>query len=412
MSVRIIGRPTHIPIERDVRDAAADTADLRRKADQVARGGARAAVLGANDGLVTNLCLILAVAGASAYAVVGAPRRICQPDRRRLLDGGRRMGVGRAARKNLPSACLLNCAGSSPATPGWSSASSRPTGRRRLCQRHCRASQRRAATRRGALPELHGPHRLRRQPQRARARPSLRPRARSSSSRSVRSSRWRHGSSRAAPPRSASPSSLTGIASLLIGGRGQQVERQPGPGRSRAAAGNRRAGVGDHLRNRRLVRNRDRLIAGAAATFARHATWTPDPADDRGRQLCPSVVVLRGQGADGGRTDSARSTSRRRSTTRSTGRSSIRSEAGLDVISDGEMRRASFVWAFCVADDRPARRRRAAQDGPDVARHAQRAGDRRPGRRAERDGRRRGVRLRLDAHVDPDQDPAARARSR
>ena len=66
MSVHIIGRPTHIPIERDVRDAAADTADLRRKADQVARGGARAAVLGANDGLVTNLCLILAVAGADA----------------------------------------------------------------------------------------------------------------------------------------------------------------------------------------------------------------------------------------------------------------------------------------------------------------------------------------------------------
>jgi vacuolar iron transporter family protein len=66
VSVRIMGRPTHIPIERDVRDAAADTDDLRRKADQVARGGVRAAVLGANDGLVTNLCLILAIAGASA----------------------------------------------------------------------------------------------------------------------------------------------------------------------------------------------------------------------------------------------------------------------------------------------------------------------------------------------------------
>lgn len=32
----------------------------------MARGGARAAVLGANDGLVTNLCLILAVTGANA----------------------------------------------------------------------------------------------------------------------------------------------------------------------------------------------------------------------------------------------------------------------------------------------------------------------------------------------------------
>ncbi len=41
---------------------------LRRKADQVQRGGARAAVLGVNDGLVTNLCLILGIAGASASA--------------------------------------------------------------------------------------------------------------------------------------------------------------------------------------------------------------------------------------------------------------------------------------------------------------------------------------------------------
>ena len=60
------GRPTRIPIDPVVVDAAADTAALRRKAEQVSRGGARAAVLGANDGLVTNLCLILAVAGADA----------------------------------------------------------------------------------------------------------------------------------------------------------------------------------------------------------------------------------------------------------------------------------------------------------------------------------------------------------
>jgi VIT1/CCC1 family predicted Fe2+/Mn2+ transporter len=60
------GRPTHIPIDPQVRNADADTAALRRKAEQVSRGGARAAVLGANDGLVTNLCLILAVAGANA----------------------------------------------------------------------------------------------------------------------------------------------------------------------------------------------------------------------------------------------------------------------------------------------------------------------------------------------------------
>ena len=60
--------PTRIPIEPKIQDAAADTAALRRKADQVSRGAARAAVLGANDGLVTNLCLILAVAGANASA--------------------------------------------------------------------------------------------------------------------------------------------------------------------------------------------------------------------------------------------------------------------------------------------------------------------------------------------------------
>lgn len=60
------GRPTQIPIERGVQDGAADAASLRRKADQVTRGGARAGVLGVNDGLVTNLCLILAIAGANA----------------------------------------------------------------------------------------------------------------------------------------------------------------------------------------------------------------------------------------------------------------------------------------------------------------------------------------------------------
>jgi VIT1/CCC1 family predicted Fe2+/Mn2+ transporter len=66
VNVRLSGRPTRIPIDATVQDAGADTEALRRKAQQVARGGTRAAVLGANDGLVTNLCLILAVAGADA----------------------------------------------------------------------------------------------------------------------------------------------------------------------------------------------------------------------------------------------------------------------------------------------------------------------------------------------------------
>ncbi|MEV0587248.1 VIT1/CCC1 transporter family protein [Nonomuraea sp. NPDC050310] len=40
--------------------------DLARRADQVQQGGARAAVLGVNDGLVSVLCLILGVAGAGS----------------------------------------------------------------------------------------------------------------------------------------------------------------------------------------------------------------------------------------------------------------------------------------------------------------------------------------------------------
>ncbi len=83
------GRPTHIPIDPVVVDAAADTAALRRKAEQVSRGGVRAAVLGANDGLVTNLCLILAIAGAERQRICRPPGRLCQPRRRRVLDGRR-----------------------------------------------------------------------------------------------------------------------------------------------------------------------------------------------------------------------------------------------------------------------------------------------------------------------------------
>jgi VIT1/CCC1 family predicted Fe2+/Mn2+ transporter len=55
-------------IEPRVVDSAADAAELQARVDTVARGGASAAVLGVNDGLVTNVSLILAVAGASATA--------------------------------------------------------------------------------------------------------------------------------------------------------------------------------------------------------------------------------------------------------------------------------------------------------------------------------------------------------
>lgn len=46
-----------------------DSEILARRALQVQRGGARAAVLGVNDGLVSTLCLVLAVAAAG-----GSPR--------------------------------------------------------------------------------------------------------------------------------------------------------------------------------------------------------------------------------------------------------------------------------------------------------------------------------------------------
>ncbi len=55
-------------------DAAGDAAELHRRVANVSRGAARAAVLGVNDGLVTNLCLILTVAGASASSDVSAVR--------------------------------------------------------------------------------------------------------------------------------------------------------------------------------------------------------------------------------------------------------------------------------------------------------------------------------------------------
>jgi VIT1/CCC1 family predicted Fe2+/Mn2+ transporter len=47
-------------------DRRRDSEILAKRALQVQRGGARAAVLGVNDGLVSTLCLVLGVAGAGA----------------------------------------------------------------------------------------------------------------------------------------------------------------------------------------------------------------------------------------------------------------------------------------------------------------------------------------------------------
>ncbi len=49
-------------------DPSRDAKQLQARVSTVTRGAARAAVLGVNDGLVTNVCLILAVAGASSGA--------------------------------------------------------------------------------------------------------------------------------------------------------------------------------------------------------------------------------------------------------------------------------------------------------------------------------------------------------
>lgn len=61
-------RPWLAPIEPHVSDDARDAAQLKARVDQVASGAARAAVLGVSDGLITNLSLVLALAGAQASA--------------------------------------------------------------------------------------------------------------------------------------------------------------------------------------------------------------------------------------------------------------------------------------------------------------------------------------------------------
>ena len=58
--------PTRVGPQAEVVDRESDAAILARRAAQVTRGAARAAVLGVSDGLVTNVCLILAMAGADA----------------------------------------------------------------------------------------------------------------------------------------------------------------------------------------------------------------------------------------------------------------------------------------------------------------------------------------------------------
>jgi VIT1/CCC1 family predicted Fe2+/Mn2+ transporter len=65
-TIRRLAAPTGITIDPRPATPDTDAQELAGRVARVANGGARAAVLGVNDGLVTNLCLILAVAGAHA----------------------------------------------------------------------------------------------------------------------------------------------------------------------------------------------------------------------------------------------------------------------------------------------------------------------------------------------------------
>ena len=58
--------PTRVAPQSEAADLSSDAGALEARITQVVRGAARAAVLGVNDGLVSNVCLILAVAGAHA----------------------------------------------------------------------------------------------------------------------------------------------------------------------------------------------------------------------------------------------------------------------------------------------------------------------------------------------------------
>lgn len=58
--------PTRVGPQAAAGDLHEEAMALEGRISQVVRGAARAAVLGVNDGLVSNVCLILAVAGANA----------------------------------------------------------------------------------------------------------------------------------------------------------------------------------------------------------------------------------------------------------------------------------------------------------------------------------------------------------
>ena len=60
--------PAQVGPQAETGDRHTDAEELEARIVQVVRGSARAAVLGVSDGLVSNVCVILAVAGADASA--------------------------------------------------------------------------------------------------------------------------------------------------------------------------------------------------------------------------------------------------------------------------------------------------------------------------------------------------------
>jgi vacuolar iron transporter family protein len=62
----VTAAPARVGPQPEAADLYSDALELENRITQVVRGAARAAVLGVNDGLVSNVCLILAVAGADA----------------------------------------------------------------------------------------------------------------------------------------------------------------------------------------------------------------------------------------------------------------------------------------------------------------------------------------------------------
>lgn len=74
----------------NTKDRQEHTELLAIRANQVQRGGARAAVLGVNDGLVSTLCLIVGVAAASG----GEPRAVLLAGFAGLVAGAISMGIG------------------------------------------------------------------------------------------------------------------------------------------------------------------------------------------------------------------------------------------------------------------------------------------------------------------------------